>query len=93
KTRTKNHWLTLDLRGAIPNEFAYGARVEGKAGGMSWVAEVSPTSSYLSSSDPRIHWGLGEMTRLDTLTIRWPAGKEQILHDVATDRILRVIEE
>ena len=92
RTATKNHWLTLDLRGASPNIFAYGARVVGRAGGQSWIGEVSPASSYLSSSDPRIHWGLGEVTRLETLTIRWPAGEEQTLRDVTADQILRVVE-
>src|SRR5205807_2448935 len=59
-SRTNNHWLKLDLRSAAPNVFAYGARVTGKAGEQIWVADVSPASSYLSSSDPRIHWGLGD---------------------------------
>jgi hypothetical protein len=90
RTETKNHWLTLDLRAGAPNVFAYGARVVGRAGNQTWVSEVSPASSYLSSSDPRIHWGLGETTRLDTLTIRWPSGTEETLHDVDVDRILRV---
>ncbi len=93
RTKTKHHWLKLDLRGKTPNVFAYGARVVGKAGNQVWLAEVSPASSYLSSSDPRIHWGLGELTTLETVTIRWPSGSEQTLHNVAADRILRVIEE
>jgi hypothetical protein len=90
RTEAQNHWLTLDLRAGAPNVFAYGARVVGRAGRQIWVADVAPGSSYLSSSDPRIHWGLGETARLDTLTIRWPSGIEQKLHDVEADRILRV---
>jgi hypothetical protein len=90
RTETSNHWLTIDLRAGSPNTFAYGARVVGTAEGRMWLAEVAPASSYLSSSDSRIHWGLGDTTSLETLTIRWPSGKEQTLHDVATDRILRV---
>ena len=56
------------------------------------LADVSPASSYLSSSDPRIHWGLGEVPLLDTLEIRWPSGQNQTLLNVAADRILRVDE-
>ena len=93
RTQTKNHWLTLDLRGESPNAFAYGAHVVGKAGDRIWLADVSPASSYLSSSDPRVHWGLGETTRLETLTIRWPLGGKTTLHDVKADQILRVVEE
>ena len=93
RTETSQHWLKLDLRGKTPNVFAYGARVVGKAGDQVWLAEVSPTSSYLSSSDPRIHWGLGDLTSLDTVSIRWPSGAERTLHNVSADRILRVVEE
>ncbi len=92
RTETRNHWLKLDLRGAAPNVFAYGARVVGKAGNRTWLADVSPASSYLSSSDPRIHWGLGEIVSLDRLTIRWPSGGEQTLRNVRADQILRVVQ-
>jgi hypothetical protein len=92
RTQSSNHWLTLDLRGNAPNLFAYGARVTGRSGNRVWLAEVSPTSSYLSSSDLRIHWGLGEQTSLDSLTIRWPSGREQTLQHVMADQILQVRE-
>jgi enediyne biosynthesis protein E4 len=92
RTESSNHWLKIDLRGKSPNTFAHGARVTGMSGDRVWVAEVSPASSYLSSSDPRIHWGLGEMSRLDTLTIHWPSGTRQTLNDVSADQILRVVE-
>ena len=93
QTETKNHWLTLDLRGQTPNVFAYGARVAARAGEQMWLADLSPASSYLSSSDPRIHWGLGENATLDMLTIHWPSGAEETLRDVAVDQILRVVEK
>jgi hypothetical protein len=92
RTGATNHWLKLDLRGPPPNVFAYGARVTGKAGDRIWRSEVSPASSYLSSSDPRIHWGLGDLSHLDSVTIRWPDGVEQTLHDVSADQILRVVK-
>jgi hypothetical protein len=93
RTHSSNHWLKLDLRAAAPNQFAYGARVVGKSGFRIWLADVSPASSYLSSSDPRIHWGLGHFSRLDTLQIRWPSGREETHYNVAADQILRVDEQ
>jgi enediyne biosynthesis protein E4 len=93
RSRTSNHWLKLDLRMAGSNRFAYGARVTASAGRQFWVAEVSPASSYLSSSDPRLHLGLGDVTLLDNLTIRWPSGRRDTLRKVPVDRILRVEEE
>jgi enediyne biosynthesis protein E4 len=92
QSQTPNHWLTLDLRSNGPNRFAYGARVTARAGKQVWVAEVSPASSYLSSSDPRLHFGLGEVVSLDSLTIRWPSGRTQVLRDIRGDRILRIQE-
>lgn len=92
RTETSQHWLKLDLRGKAPNHFAYGARVIGKRGDQIWLAEVSPASSYLSSSDPRIHWGLGEATSLDSLIIRWPSGAQQTLQNLSADRIVQVVE-
>ena len=91
-SRTSNHWITLDLRGRAPNSFAYGAQVTARAGKQVWTGLVSPASSYLSSSDPRVHFGLGAVRRLDSLTVRWPDGRQTRLRSVAGDRILRVIE-
>jgi hypothetical protein len=93
RTETTQHWLTLDLRGRAPNAFAYGARVVGTSGDHVWISDVSPATSYLSSSDPRIHWGLGDVTRLESLTIRWPTGEAETRHDVAVDQILRIEQQ
>jgi len=92
RTRSENHWLTLDLRGRAPNVFAYGARVVGRAGDQIWLSDVTPASSYLSSSDPRVHWGLGTTAQLESVVIRWPSGRQQTLRSVAADRIVRVDE-
>lgn len=91
-TAATHHWITLDLRGAAHNVFAYGAHVTGKVGERVWTAELSPASSYLSSSDMRIHWGLGDCSSLDSITIRWPSGAKQTLTNIAADQILRVAE-
>ena len=91
-TEKTNHWITLELHSVAPNSFAYGARVTGKARDRVWSSEVSPASSYLSSSDMRIHWGLGELSSVDSITIRWPSGTKQLLTNIAADQILQVIE-
>jgi hypothetical protein len=86
-SRTPGHWITLQLRGKGPNGQAYGARVIGRAGGQIWVGQVSPASSYLSSADPRIHFGLGETAKLEQLEVRWPDGRMQTFASVEGDRI------
>ncbi|HQU43878.1 MAG TPA: CRTAC1 family protein, partial [Pirellulales bacterium] len=92
RTKTDAHWLTLELRGASPNRFAYGATATACCGGETWIGQVSPTSSYLSSSEPAIHWGLGEFDGLDTLTVRWPSGNKESFQNIAADQFLTVAE-
>lgn len=91
-SQTANHWITLDLRGRAPNRFAYGARVTARAGKQVWVGVVSPASSYLSSSDPRLHFGLGPVTGLDSITVEWSDGRQTVQRSVASDRILMIQE-
>lgn len=84
------HWITVDVRGKGNNRFAYGAQVVARAGKRVWLSTVSPASSYLSSSDPRPHFGLGTLTHLDSLTIRWPEGQSKTLKHVQADQILKI---
>jgi hypothetical protein len=53
---------------------------------------VTTTGGYLSSSDPRAHFGLGSETTAQDVEIRWPSGIVQELKNVAADRILQVDE-
>ncbi len=89
---TPNHWITLDLRSSGKNRFAYGSRITVKAGGQSFVSQVSPASSYLSSSDPRVHFGLGLAAQIDSIMIRWPSGHEEIIKAPPLDHNLRIVE-
>jgi hypothetical protein len=91
-SQTGNHWITLDLRGSGANRFAYGAQVTARSGRKVWVGQVSPASSYLSSSDRRIHFGLGQTARLEQIAIRWPNGRRELFRDLPVDRILRLTE-
>ena len=92
RSQTKNHWAMFDLRSAGPNRFAYGAQIVARSGPLIWKAQVSPSASYLSTEDPRVHLGLGPVQRLDTVTIRWPSGTEQVLRDIDADQIHRIEE-
>jgi enediyne biosynthesis protein E4 len=88
-----NHWLRFDLRGRRPNTGAYGARVTARHGEQTWIGQVSPASSYLSSSDPRVHFGLGELAGVESVTIRWPSGKETVLRNVHANQTVIVDED
>src|SRR6267378_17108 len=91
-TSTPNHWLILKLVGHRSNRDAIGAEVRVVTGRITQVATVTTAGSYLSSSDKRVHFGLGTETAAATVEIRWPSGIRQTLKNVRGDQILQVDE-
>ena len=92
QTATSNHWLTLKLVGHKSNRDGIGAVVKVDSGKTSQWVTVTTGGSYLSSSDPRAHFGLGQSTTAQRVEIHWPSGIVQELKNVAADRIMRVEE-
>jgi len=91
-TKNQNHWLTLELVGHRSNRDAIGAEVTlVTAKGSQW-ATVTTAGSYLSSSDKRVHFGLGSESTARTIEIRWPSGIRQTLQDIHADQILKIEE-
>ena len=91
ETVTANHWLTLKLTGHKSNRDGIGAVVKVTAGGGSQWATVTTSSGYLSSSDPRVHFGLGENVTA-SVEISWPSGIVQTMSEVKADRQVNVDE-
>jgi hypothetical protein len=92
ETSIANHWLTLKLVGHRSNRDGIGAVIQVTTlAGSQWET-VSTSSGYLSSSDLRAHFGLGNSATAQSITIRWPSGIVQRLKNVAGNRILRVDE-
>jgi hypothetical protein len=92
ETQTQNHWLTLSLTGHKSNRDGIGAEVKVTTAAGSQYVTVTTTSSYLSSSDKRAHFGLGPATTAETVEITWPSGIRQVLRGVHADQFLRVDE-
>jgi enediyne biosynthesis protein E4 len=92
ETATPNHWLILKLVGHTSNRDAIGAEVKVVTAARAQVATVTTASSYLSSGDKRLHFGLGRETTASAIEIRWPGGSVQRLTDVRADQILQVDE-
>jgi hypothetical protein len=83
-TSPSGHWLEVELP-----RFAPGAVVTVRlAGGRTQKREVHAGSSYLSSEDPRVHFGLGPARTVAELTVRYPSGKVSRLRNVRADRIV-----
>jgi hypothetical protein len=92
ETPAQNHWLTLNLVGHKSNRDAIGAEVKLTTTKGSQFATVTTTGSYLSSSDKRVHFGLGPETTAQSLEIRWPSGLQQKLSNLRADQILQIDE-
>jgi enediyne biosynthesis protein E4 len=88
-----NHWLLLKLAGTRSNRDAIGAKVKvATPSGRALYNHVTVSVGFMSSSDRRVHFGLGQENRASTIEIRWPSGTIQKLTNVPADRIVDVEE-
>jgi len=91
--KNANHWITLKLVGGpkSPRD-AIGAKVCVSAGGVRQRADVFSGGSYASSSDPRVHFGLGASAKIEKIEIYWPSGTREQITAPAVDQIVTVVE-
>ncbi len=87
-----NHRVLFKLQGTKSNRLAIGARVTVRTDKVTQISEVKGGSSYISQSDLRQHFGLGKNKMMDEVSIRWPNGETETLHDVPADFIYTVVE-
>jgi hypothetical protein len=90
---TGNGYIRLILEGTHSNRNAIGARVRVRVGTQTLMQCVKSGSSYLSSSDRRLTFGLGKAKRADSIEMQWPNGNVQTLDRVERNRTVRVREE
>ncbi len=89
----EGHYLQIVLKGSGANTGAIGAKVMITHQGRMQFLEAMPTRGFLSSVDPRLHFGLGAATQVDSLKVIWPDGRYQLLTDVAGDRAITVAQQ
>jgi hypothetical protein len=75
----RGKWLRVALRGTKSNRMGLGAKVKVRAGDRLWTAESTTSGSYLSSSDPRVAFGLGETESIDQVEVLWPSGARSVV--------------
>jgi hypothetical protein len=86
------HWVSFELAGTKSNRLAIGARLKIVAGGMTQTAEIFSGGSYLSNNDFRVHFGLNDATKIESLEVRWPSGKVETIKDLKADQFYSVLE-
>jgi hypothetical protein len=85
----RGHWVTIRaVDPALGSRDAYGAEVWVQAGRQEWWRLVQPAYSYLVSNDPRVHFGLGDVTSLDAIRVIWPDGSEEQFEGGSVDRFI-----
>lgn len=87
-----NNFLQFDLKGEGKNTFGYGTKISVYTNGEVQFFEQQPTRGFQSSMSHRIHVGLGENSKADSVLIQWPSGKSEKAKEVASNQIF-VAEE
>ena len=88
-----NHWLLIQTIGVKSNRDGIGTQIKlTSSSGAVQYNQVTTAGSYASSSDKRVHFGLGRDTMVKEIELRWPSGTVQVLHNVKVNQILKVTE-
>ena len=88
----QNHWLSILLEGTKSNRDAVGARVKVIAGDLVSYDERRGGTSYQSARDPRLHFGLGSRSRIDSVEVKWPSGAITKIGKLDADRFVAIKE-
>lgn len=89
----RNHWLGVKLVGRKSNRDGVGAKVTISAKGVRRTKQLLGGTSYCAASDQRLLFGLGNLDKIDAVTVRWPSGLVTSINDVAIDHYLTVRED
>jgi hypothetical protein len=92
KAANKNNWIGIITQGTRSNRDAIGARVTVYAGGHHWVQEVRSGSSYLSSSDLRLHFGIPSASQVERIEVLWPSGLDEVFKTPGVNRFITLVE-
>jgi hypothetical protein len=92
RTSNDNHWLILKLVGTKDNRDGLGIRIKVTTAEGVQYNQATTAVGYSSSSDKRVHFGLGKATVADKIELSWPTGIKQVLTNVKADQILTVVE-
>jgi hypothetical protein len=89
---TGAHWVTFVLQGTKSNHFAIGAQVRLTAGGKTYLQYVNGGNGFAAQSTTRIHFGLGALTKIESIEVRWPSGLRQTFTGPVVDHFYKIVE-
>jgi hypothetical protein len=89
---TGAHWISFVLEGTKSNRFAIGAQIRLTAGGKTYLSYVNGGNGFASQSTMHVHFGLGSVTNVDRVEVRWPSGLRQVFSGPPADHLYRIVE-
>ena len=84
--------VSVKLKGKTSNRYGIGATVTLESGDRSWIRQLMPGAGYHSYDEPILHFGLGDVEKIDRMTVTWPGGATQTLRDVAINKRIEVTQ-
>jgi len=87
-----NHWIQIELRGTKSNRDGIGAHVTVTAGDLNQMDEVHSGRSYQSDFGKRLHFGLGQRSKVEEIRVKWIGGGVDVIRNVGVDRLVRITE-
>jgi hypothetical protein len=92
RTSNRNHWIILNLVGTKDNRDGLGTKVKITTAEGVQCNHATTAVGYSSSSDKRVHFGLGNAAAIDRIELSWPTGVKQVLTNVKADQVLTIVE-
>ena len=92
RTASGNHWIILNLVGTRDNRDGLGTKVKITTAQGVQYNHATTAVGYNSSSDKRVHFGLGTAAIIDKIELCWPTGVKQVLTHVKADQVLTIVE-
>jgi hypothetical protein len=92
RTNNANHWIILKLVGTRDNRDGLGTRIKITTSEGVQYNQATTAVGYNSSSDKRVHFGLGKTSMIDKIELSWPTGVKQVLTNVKADQVLTIVE-
>ena len=91
-TKNDNNWLKVSLNGNESTSRGLGARVKIVSAGNNLMREVDGGSSHISQNTSILHFGLGDLNKIDSLVVTWPGGKKQIFTEIPINEHINIDE-
>ncbi|MCO8123863.1 CRTAC1 family protein [Stieleria sp. TO1_6] len=92
EVQPQRHWIAFELQGTHSNRSAIGAQIRVDWGGQQQLQELVAASGYSAQNQRRLHFGLGDASRVERVSIRWPSGKKQLIENPSVNQTHQIQE-